>query len=601
MLTPSGADLTTTHLLKTTTSSSQNNNNQQGSKLLMMNNISNNNNTTTNLSPRLYQGSMNNNNSMMMMMAPPPPNNNNNMWWNHQPPPPPQQQQFNNSNLMMMFNNFGNVNNNGGELAHHGDVAINTSNQQPQQQQQENQFYHHQWMMNNPSSGMWPPHGMMMGYPPMMGMCSVDDIEKSFFNEPTEQSNTMVNTTASVEQPQQSHFLSQLFPQNSMLNNDINTTTSTPVHVNYPNQSSTVQNDNNPLTSILVNTNTRKKQEESIESPTLTTASSATLMNEIKNLQIQLKAALKVLELEKQKLSTMSSKDTHYIVANQTLEETIRHVKKSLNIVKKKQTEEEKEAKSTSKPKSNPELPRTLENHYKFRKYSENMYGFFPKHLVNKVRFDSELALSYLTPFNDAFEIASLMNEMIKQKTGFYPNHLVDGTGGLGGNIIGFLRYFWSKRLHRKTVTMIELDERRCNDARYNINLFENEEKKYDRDCVTCNVISGNFIDWWQKERGNLGDKMPETFVFFDPPWGNQDYSLHDFIDDLYMIQENLTPISVKTFSKQLLLEDGVQCVALKVPYNFSESGLPEELEVEYILMKKVKYIMLFRKTKPEY
>jgi len=272
---------------------------------------------------------------------------------------------------------------------------------------------------------------------------------------------------------------------------------------------------------------------------------------------------------------------------NRILQDTLRQVNKYLEILKHKQAMED--------DKHNDPLSPSL---YKTRKYSDNMNGFFPKHLVSKVRFDSELALSYLTPYNDAFEVASTLNELIKQQTGYYPNHIIDGTGGLGGNVIGFLRYFWSKRLHRKSVTMIELDEKRFSDARYNISLFEQDEKRHDKDCVTCRIEHGNFIDWWRREKQNFTtSRRNETLIFMDPPWGNQDYRLHDTIDDLYMMQENMSPISIKTFTRELLQQDGVQCVALKVPYNFSEASLSEIFDVQYVLMKKVKYLLVFCKS----
>ncbi|KAG2372879.1 hypothetical protein C9374_012179 [Naegleria lovaniensis] len=512
----------------------------------------------------------------------------------HQPPQPPPQQ-------FMMWPNFHGYNNT-------SNLQPTFYSSQPPSQSSNTEFPSSSW--NQDSSHHYIQHTgfdpisqqhqqqQQIGSnvpPPWMimnewgGGSVYNDQAFAMFSEDAILSSLSIPSSSTISED--SHSTKHLHDDKSSILNSLLTSTSTVSSANTltssPSMSSNNSNGNCNMTTTITASNQAPCPEKSTR-------------NDIRKLHIQLRASLRLLEMEKQKISKINLKDTHYIVADQALEETIAHVKKLLNIVNKKQTKEEKECTKLNKQPNHTESTEqsnTLENYYNMRKFSENIYGFFPKHLVSKVRYDSELALSYLTPFNDAFEIASIMNEMIKQQTGFYPNHIIDGTGGLGGNVIGFLRYFWSKRLHRKTVTMIELDERRCKDAQYNINLFENEEKKYDKDCVTCHVECGNFIDWWNKEKPKMPEtKRSETLIFFDPPWGNADYSLHEFIDDLYMIQENLSPVSVKAFSQQLLLEDGVHCVVLKVPYNFSEHSLSETLKVEYILMKKVKYVLLFRK-----
>nr|CAG4711319.1 unnamed protein product [Naegleria fowleri] len=496
----------------------------------------------------------------------------------------PQQQQF------MMWPNFHGYTNNA-YLPSTFSQSSNTEFPSSSWNQDSSHYFHHAGYDSTssqqqiaPSSGSnIPPPWMMMN--DWGGGSVYNDQAFAMFSEDTILSSLSIPSSSTISED--SHSTKHHDDKSSILNSLL-TSTSTVSSANTLTSSSPSisSNSNGNYNTVITSSNQAPCPEKSTR-------------NDIRKLHIQLRASLRLLEMEKQKISKLNSKDTHYIVADQTLEETIAHVKKLLNIVNKKQTKEEKECTKLMNKQLNhtdsSEQSNTLENYYNMRKFSENIYGFFPKHLVSKVRYDSELALSYLTPFNDAFEIASIMNEMIKQQSGFYPNHIIDGTGGLGGNVIGFLRYFWSKRLHRKTVSMIELDERRCKDAQYNINLFENEEKKYDKDCVTCHVEYGNFIDWWNKEKPKMSEnKRSETLIFFDPPWGNADYSLHEFIDDLYMIQENLSPVSVKAFSQQLLLEDGVQCVVLKVPYNFSEYSLSETLKVEYILMKKVKYVLLF-------
>ncbi|KAL9642218.1 hypothetical protein ABK040_007219 [Willaertia magna] len=243
------------------------------------------------------------------------------------------------------------------------------------------------------------------------------------------------------------------------------------------------------------------------------------------------------------------------------------------------------------------------------KKYSDHLHNFFPREIVDEVQYDSEEALSYLTPYQDAFEIATIINDCIKLHTNYFPNHIIDGTGGLGGNVIGFLRYFWNKKENegKQSIAMIEMDKKRCEMARHNISLFEDLEKKHNKYCLRCDVYNDNFVEWWKREKVNIKEKG-STVIFMDPPWGNQDYKLYDTIEDLYMMQENKQSISVKELTKELLLEDGVQCVVLKVPHNFSEYSLIKSepnttfkdnnknrmLRVYSILMKKVKYVLVF-------
>ncbi|KAG2382322.1 hypothetical protein C9374_005524 [Naegleria lovaniensis] len=66
-----------------------------------------------------------------------------------------------------------------------------------------------------------------------------------------------------------------------------------------------------------------------------------------------------------------------------------------------------------------------------------------------------------------------------------YPLHIIDGTGGLGGNTIGFLRALWklypSQVLNQTRMTMIELDAKRYECGKHNVELFVNDFNEKNR------------------------------------------------------------------------------------------------------------------------
>ncbi|KAF0983679.1 hypothetical protein FDP41_007594 [Naegleria fowleri] len=349
---------------------------------------------------------------------------------------------------------------------------------------------------------------------------------------------------------------------------------------------------------------------------------------------------------------------------------------------------------------------------------------FFPSFSkIDQLCYDSQEGLSYLTPHQDAFEIAIILLEKLSylynrnSRTFYnsrvqsnntatttnnrnhaspsndisnYPLHIIDGTGGLGGNTIGFLRALWSlypSQLVSKTrVTMIELDPKRFLDGKHNAQLFVDDynEKNSNHQRVFKNfhAVNDNFLTWWEEfkvsfktknvsskdekkkneeevhvkgqndEKNNRGTTsippsppppLSKTFLFFDPPWGNDDCGQHSVIEDLYFLKprsecsqqhdpanttssgsssstsppprpssssssslessssssrESSLLASVKQMTLSLLNEDLVQGVALKVPFNFSESSgeLSQHCHVEYVVMKKVKYILALNK-----
>jgi len=264
------------------------------------------------------------------------------------------------------------------------------------------------------------------------------------------------------------------------------------------------------------------------------------------------------------------------------------------------------------------------------KRYSKYLQNFFP-YLTSKIQYDSEDALSYLTPWKDAIEVADEINKICRMHTGQYPNHIIDGTGGLGGNTLGFLNYFWNHRLSGKRVTMIEMNKQRYPMSLNNVKLFiddhrANQEQhsrsgrssgSYD-DAVSFQSFNENFVSWWRREGSRKYNNFA-TLVFMDPPWGGQDYKQHETIHDLYlddeqsatvndddMVNKNASEndegekktkqISIKDLVMEIL-SSGVMGVVLKVPHNYRDRTLTEHdsrMRLRCYVMKKVKYIIMF-------
>ena len=232
------------------------------------------------------------------------------------------------------------------------------------------------------------------------------------------------------------------------------------------------------------------------------------------------------------------------------------------------------------------------------RKYSQFMESFFPKPFSHRVKFDSEEALSYITPWKDAEEVASEMLHSVYQYTRRDPTHIIDGTGGLGGNTLGFLRYYWKNYSRSstslRTITMCELNSDRYKDALYNLNLYRGDQRG---DWISFDPFNANFVTWWRQHRSMID--VDSTIVFMDPPWGGQDYKTHGIIEDLFLSVNEHTQISIRDFTNEILSE-GVLAVILKVPHNYSDRTLTEgnnKRRLRTFIMKKVKYILIVKEN----
>jgi 16S rRNA G966 N2-methylase RsmD len=109
------------------------------------------------------------------------------------------------------------------------------------------------------------------------------------------------------------------------------------------------------------------------------------------------------------------------------------------------------------------------------------------------LKYDSEGIWSISLPC-DAEKISRLILNLFGSKL-----YILDGTSGIGGNVISFAKYF-------DKVCAIELNKERFDILKNNINIFElNNVLLINDDCN--NHLNYDF-----------------DLYFFDPPWGGPDY-----------------------------------------------------------------------------
>ena len=175
----------------------------------------------------------------------------------------------------------------------------------------------------------------------------------------------------------------------------------------------------------------------------------------------------------------------------------------------------------------------------------------FPKtDNIKNLRYDVEGLWSISHP-----EDADHISEIIKNFVGNTNINILDGTAGLGGNVLSFAKYF-------NNVHGIELDKNRFNMLRDNISCYNFDNIK---------LTNGDCINF-------LNDDY--DVYFFDPPWGGPNYKHKESID-LFLGKNNLNEL-IKLIPKK-------KYIVFKVPYNFNINLLKD-----YDLMiKKIRNILI--------
>jgi len=160
----------------------------------------------------------------------------------------------------------------------------------------------------------------------------------------------------------------------------------------------------------------------------------------------------------------------------------------------------------------------------------------FPEINYDKIQYDKE-GLYSITNFIEA----DLISEIIKNNFDNSELKILDGTGGLGGNTISFLKYF-------NSVTSIEIDKERYSMLVNNVKLYNTNVKLYNTNVKLVNDDSIKYIT------------SNYDIYFFDPPWGGPTYKKNKNIR-LKIGGLNLSEIAKKINKNKLLI--------FKLPFNY--------------------------------
>lgn len=149
--------------------------------------------------------------------------------------------------------------------------------------------------------------------------------------------------------------------------------------------------------------------------------------------------------------------------------------------------------------------------------------------LYDHIKYD-QIGLYSLTKYTDALNIYNILFD----KFG-YDIHIIDGTGGLGGN--SFLFNF-------KKLDIIEIDKNRYELLKYNINTIFN---------IKCNVFNDDVINFIDTDF---------DLLFLDPPWGGLKYYEEGYLS-LSLSNMKLIDIIYKVRNKK-------KNICLKLPFNYN-------------------------------
>jgi len=152
---------------------------------------------------------------------------------------------------------------------------------------------------------------------------------------------------------------------------------------------------------------------------------------------------------------------------------------------------------------------------------------------VNNYQLSNIGSYSILYP-NDAVKVSEIIKSFLPNKS-----TITDANANMGGATLTFSDYF-------DHVNSVEIIPFHCK-------ILENNIKNYDAKNVT--VYCNDYLD--------VGNKLEQDAIFFDPPWGGPDYK-KKIIMNLY-----LDGISISKIIKSLIDKKKVKIVALRVPINY--------------------------------
>jgi predicted RNA methylase len=135
---------------------------------------------------------------------------------------------------------------------------------------------------------------------------------------------------------------------------------------------------------------------------------------------------------------------------------------------------------------------------------------------------------------------------------------ITDANANMGGATLAFTNYF-------DHVNSVEILPFHCK-------ILENNIKVYD----VTDKVSVHCMDYL-----DIGDKLEQDAIFFDPPWGGPDYTKKQFMD---MYLDN---ISISNIVKSLISKNKIKLVAIRVPFNYDFKKILEQCDESHVFTFK--------------
>ena len=154
---------------------------------------------------------------------------------------------------------------------------------------------------------------------------------------------------------------------------------------------------------------------------------------------------------------------------------------------------------------------------------------------------------------NDADKVAKIIKSFLPGKA-----IITDANANMGGASLAFTNYF-------DHVNSVEIIPFHCKILENNLKVYNASDK------VTIHCV--DYLD--------IGNKLEQDAIFFDPPWGGPDYKKKQLMD---MYLDN---ISICDIIKSLIDKKKIKILAIRVPFNYDFKKILELSEESHIFTFK--------------
>jgi|UniRef100_A0A6C0ISF1 predicted RNA methylase len=148
---------------------------------------------------------------------------------------------------------------------------------------------------------------------------------------------------------------------------------------------------------------------------------------------------------------------------------------------------------------------------------------------------------------NSADELAKIIRSYVPNKNAV----ITDATSNMGGSIFAFAKYF-------DRINAVEIVKLHCDILENNLRVYDIKDK--------VDIHCSDYLD--------VGDKLNQDVIFFDPPWGGKNYK------EIKLMNMYLDSVPINQIIKPLLSKS---IVAIRVPYNYDFKKILELTPKSYI------------------